>query len=79
MKSEPKNCPRCGSDEISFGYSFPPMQGSVECHADDCEIVTVAGSEVDAIDRWNNGKWDYRVTDRDENGNAIYAEDTPND
>lgn len=74
--NEPINCPRCGSDEIAHGYSFPPMQGTVECHADGCETVVVAGSEAEAIERWNAGEWTHRVVDRDRMGNPIYAHRT---
>lgn len=72
MTVEPKKCPRCWSDEIGFGYSYPPMRGDVQCYADGCEIVTVAGSEAEAIDRWNKGLWDFQVVGRDENGNPVY-------
>lgn len=67
-------CPRCGSDEISHGYSYPPMTGIVQCHADGCEIVTTSSSEMEAIHRWNKGIWDFKVVDRDDNGNPIYDE-----
>ena len=72
-----KNCPRCGSDEISHGYSIPPVQGIVSCHSDGCEITTVAESERQAIQRWNAGKWDFRVVERDDNGNPIWVHDGP--
>lgn len=67
-----RNCPNCGSDEIAHGYSCPPMMGTVECYADGCEILTVADSEYAAISRWNAGIWDYRVVDRDDDGNPVY-------
>lgn len=70
-----KNCPRCGSDEISHGYSAPPMQGTVSCHSDGCEITTVAKTERQAIQRWNAGEWDFRVVDYDDNGRQIWAYD----
>lgn len=69
---EPINCPRCGSDEISHGYSWPPMRGTVECHADGCETLVVASSEDEAIELWNAGDWTHRVIDHDEMGNPIY-------
>ena len=48
------------------------MMGTVECYADGCEILTVADSEDAAIRRWNAGFWDYRVVDRDDDGNPVY-------
>lgn len=71
------SCPRCGSDEVSYGYSSPPMRGCVECHADGCEIIAVANSESEAIAAWNAGRWTHRAVDLDENGNPIWSEDGP--
>lgn len=73
----PRNCPRCGRDEISHGYSFPPMQGNVECHADGCEAVAVADTEAEAIAIWNAGEWTHRITDRDEDGIPVLTTDGP--
>ena len=72
-----KNCPRCGSDEISYGYSAPPMQGHVQCHADECEAFTTADTETDAIRLWNAGSWQARIVDWDDNGNPCEYEDNP--
>ena len=66
-------CPRCGCDEVSSGYSWPPMQGTVECHAHGCEVLVVSDTEADALARWNAGEWTHRVVDHDEMGNPIYA------
>lgn len=72
-----KNCPRCGRDEISHGYSMPPMQGTVECGADGCEVVAVADSEAQAIQMWNEGRWNYRIVDRDEDGQPVIEASGP--
>lgn len=74
MNSEPKNCPRCGGDELSWGYSAPPFQGSVECHADGCEAYAVADNERDAIDLWNSGVWHGRPVEWDNHGNPCEFE-----
>lgn len=66
-------CPRCGRDEIAFGYSAPPLRWSVECHADGCEILVVSDTRDEAFEKWAKGDWDYRVEDRDLEGNPIYA------
>jgi len=72
-----KNCPRCGSDEISYGYSCPPMQGHAQCHADGCEAF-IADSEMGtAIRLWNAGVWQRRIVDWDDNGNPCEYEDNP--
>ena len=68
-------CPRCGSDETGAGYSFPSMQGEIQCYADGCEIATVGDTEDDAIRLWNSGVWHLRVTECDQNGNPIYSAD----
>ena len=73
----PKNCPRCGSDELSHGWSAPPMSGSVQCHADGCECHTVAETEQEAIRLWNAGVWHSRVIERDESGNPSEFERNP--
>ena len=72
--AEPNNCPRCGSDEISHGYSFPPRRGNVECHADGCGVLTVADDEDKAIELWNGGRWTHAIVDHDEMGIPIYAQ-----
>jgi Lar family restriction alleviation protein len=46
-----KNCPFCGGDEVSHGYTYPPEEGSVQCH--DCDAFVVADSEAEAIVKWN--------------------------
>jgi len=66
-------CPECGGDEISYGYSFPPYQGVVQCHADGCEIVAVAASERDALEKWAAGEWDYKVTSYTDDGQPLYT------
>jgi hypothetical protein len=65
---EVKNCPRCGSDALSHGWSFPPMTGSVQCFADGCEVIALADTEAEAVAMWNDGRWNYRVTDYNDNG-----------
>ncbi len=72
-----KNCPRCGSDEISYGRSHPPMQGHVECHADGCEALTVDRDTDTALRLWNAGVWQRRIVDRDEDGHPCEYEDNP--
>jgi len=69
---EPGSCPRCGNDDLAFGHSWPPMQGSVDCHTEGCEIRTIASTEAEAIRRWNAGWWDFKIVDRDDDGNPIY-------
>lgn len=64
-------CPRCGSDEVSHGWSAPPMQGHVECHADECGALAVAGDEDAALALWNGGYWNYRIVGRDEDGSEV--------
>jgi hypothetical protein len=51
------------------------MQGSVECHADDCGALAIAESEADALVMWNAGSWNYRIVDRDEDGIPIIEAD----
>jgi ribosomal protein L37AE/L43A len=46
-----KDCPFCGSDEVSYGYSYPPMVGVVECHA--CDAVLTGPTEAEAVAAWN--------------------------
>ena len=67
-----KNCPACGSDEISHGQSWPPSRGSVECHADGCGVITVACSGHEAITLWNRGVWTHELVERDADGQPIY-------
>lgn len=74
MLDTPKNCPRCGSDEIGYGFSFPPFQGEVCCYADGCEVITRADTEADAIHLWNSGVWHYRPIEWDDNGNPCEFE-----
>lgn len=70
-------CPRCGGDELSHGYSWPPMQGSVECYADDCGALSIADNEAEAIAEWNAGRWSHRAVDCDEDGFAIIIAEPP--
>lgn len=56
MQRELKPCPKCGSDELSYGWSSPGFDGSmrtgnVECH--NCDHLVIAPSEADAVKRWN--------------------------
>jgi len=66
-------CLRCGSDEISYGYSCPPMRGVVECYADGCLALVTARSEAEAVAMWNDGRWNYRVTGTDDDGEPIFS------
>lgn len=72
IDTDVRNCPKCGSDEISFGFSAPPMTGVVECHADGCEVLAVAATEDAAIALWNGGVWTHELVDRDDNGIPEY-------
>lgn len=74
MSEAPKNCPRCGSDGLSWGYSAPPFVGGVTCHADGCHANTTAETEEEAISLWNKGVWHYRVIDWDDDGNPCELE-----
>lgn len=67
MKERPKNCPRCGSIELSWGYSTPPSVGTVTCHAEGCHANITAETEEEAISLWNSGVWLYRLNGRDDN------------
>ena len=77
MTKQVADCPRCGSSKISHGFSFPPEQGVVECHVDDCGAMALADSEIEAIEMWNDGQWNYRTVDYDEWGERIIQEDAP--
>lgn len=52
---ELKNCPFCGSDEISHGSAYPgyiaDLHGIVQCHS--CDAYMLGGEEEDAIAAWN--------------------------
>lgn len=65
-------CPCCGKDELSFGYSAPPLVWTVECHAEGCEILVCASSEKEAVEKWNAGQWTHRVAGWDEHGHPYY-------
>lgn len=65
-------CPKCGSDEVSYGYSAPPFQGNVQCHADGCEVVAVADTEAKAQALWRSGEWTHEPVDRGEDGQPTY-------
>lgn len=54
-------CPFCGSDELSEGYSAPPLAAGVECHNCGASLVLIdeegrssaAALEAEAIAAWN--------------------------
>jgi hypothetical protein len=70
---EELKCPACGSDKVVYGWSYPPMEGVVQCYAEGCEVMTVSDTEDEAIARWLNGEWDYKVTGYDEKEYPIYT------
>jgi hypothetical protein len=70
-------CPACGSDELSYGESRPPRRGIVECHAEGCEVVCIAGSVTAALAIWCAGEWTHELVDRDENGKPTYTPKEP--
>ena len=72
MDTDPKKCPHCGSEEISHGYSAPPVQWTVECYADGCGRLLVANTQEAAFAGWAAGEWTHRVADYDQSGNPIY-------
>ena len=74
---EVPSCPRCGGDSIAHGYSFPPAQGTVECHSDGCGAIAVADTEAEAISMWSAGRWNYRIADYDEDGQMVIVADAP--
>lgn len=74
MSDTPKNCPRCGSDAIGYGFSSPTRQGDVCCYADGCEAITISETEGEAIKLWNSGVWHYRPIEWDDFGNPCEFE-----
>lgn len=68
MEHQPANCPNCGSDELSWGYSAPPFQWQIECHEDGCGTYVVADNEDEAFSLWRRGKWTARIIEWDEDG-----------
>ena len=77
MNDDVKHCPRCGSDEIGHGYSWPPMSGNVCCYSDGCEAITVADTEHEAIALWNDGVWHHRPIAWDDFGTVTEYESNP--
>jgi len=73
MSIEPSQCRACGSDEISFGYSAPPFQWEIMCHADGREVLVVADTEAEALMQWEAGEWSFRVVGHDETGRPVYS------
>jgi hypothetical protein len=72
MTKEPTKCTHCGSDEIAFGYSMPPVEWTVECYADGCERLLVADTQEAAFAGWAAGRWTHKVSGRDDYGNPLY-------
>lgn len=65
-------CPRCGCDEIAYGYGGPPWSASVECYADDCRAIMLSyDSEEEAISLWNKGFWTGLLFVDDDGFNVI--------
>lgn len=74
MKNPPQVlcCPRCGSDEISYGHGGPPWHFSIECYNDECRAVVLDySSESAAMTRWNRGEWDGVVLVDDDGFNTL--------
>jgi hypothetical protein len=66
------HCPKCGTDEVSYGYSAPPFVANVECHADGCEVVAVGQTEDEVQSLWRSGEWTHELVGRDDFGEATY-------
>lgn len=65
-------CPRCGSDEVSYGHGGPPWSANVECHNDECRAIMLDyQSESEAIILWNKGFWNGLVSTDDDGFNVF--------
>jgi len=69
------SCPKCGSDEVAFGYGGPPWCATVECHAEKCRAIIIDyHSQSRPIIRWNAGYW-HGVVSVDDDGFSVYREE----
>ena len=65
-------CPKCGCDEIAYGYSLPPFLATVECFNESCRAAVVDHeSELNAIMLWNGGFWNGTIS-VDDDGFSVF-------
>lgn len=77
MKHSPEvlSCPKCGGDDVSYGYGGPPWCATVECHAEQCRAIVIDyHSRSRPIIRWNAGYW-HGFTVVDEDGFKVFKEE----